>query len=279
VREQAMSTMSLSLYSLPDDLQLSFRVSLECAELSRRAGLRSVEETSLLNAVETGIDLGRFSDVEPILGAIETRGPLARNVTWATMLRAMLTACRGDVVTAQRLVAEVATTQSMREFIAGQTTVLASRSLVSYLAGEMSDGVAQAAEAVDLEPLGINAGAAILHHARSAIWLKDADELRGVLEAAAKIRGRRMAAVRLEIQAAIAAIEGDTDDTADLYGSAVEAWRTMDCLLDAAVTELEAVHLLGPGHPQSEMAKEADDLLSEIDVPILLARLHEALGT
>lgn len=277
--EQSKAKMSLSLYSLPDDVQESYRVARECAEIARRAGLRSIEETSLLNAIETGIGLGKWSEIETDLDAIEARGPLARDVVWAVLLRAMLTAYRGDVDTAQRLVAEVGPLPDDSEFIAGKTTVLASRALVSYFAGEMREGLALAAEAVAIDPLGINSGAAIIHQARCAIWLMDVAEIRGALEAASRIRGRGLAAVRLEIQAALAALEGNPDDAGDLYASAVEAWRSLDCLLDVAVTELEAVHLLGPGHPQAALAKEADDLLSEFGVPILLARLSEALGT
>jgi hypothetical protein len=170
-------------------------------------------------------------------------------------------------------------TAGTTEFVAGQTTILTSRALVHYLAGEMGEALALAVEAVALDPTGINSATAIAHQARCAIWLKDEQEIRHALEAASRVRGRWLAALRLEIQAGLSAIGGDGENAADLYTAAVEAWRGLDCLLEVGITELEAVHLLGPGHPQAALAKEAADLFSEFDIPILLDRLREATAS
>jgi hypothetical protein len=278
LREQATVKMSLSLYSLPDDTQEMFRVSWECAELARRAGLRVIEETALLNCVETGIGLGKWQEVEAILDAVASRGVQERNELWVRLLRAMWSAWRGDVEAARQQVADALATSGTTEFLAGQTTVLTSRALVHYFSGEMREGLALAVDAVALDPTGINSAAAIAHQARCAIWLKDEEEIRRALEAASLIRGRWLAALRLEVQAALSSLSGNGDNAGDLYTAAVEAWRTLDCLLDVGITELEAVHLLGPGHPQAALAKEAADLFSEFDVPILLERLRSAMG-
>jgi len=278
MRERAESQMSLSLYSLPDDTRECYRVTLECAETARRAGVRTIEEVSLLNAVETGIGLGNWSEIEPILDAIESRGAQERNVVWIRFLRAMLAAWHGDVDAARAIVADVMSGLGETEFVAGKTTILTSRALVDYFAGEMREGLARAAEAVELDPAGINSSAAIAHQARCAIWLKDPVEVRRALRSASQIRGRWLAALRLEIEAALAALDGDTEEATDLYESAVEAWRGLDCMLDVALTELEATHLLGAGHPQSTRAKEAEDLFTEYGVPVLRRRLDEALG-
>lgn len=48
--------------------------------------------------------------------------------------------------------------------------------------------------------------------------------------------------------------------------------------LDVAITELEAVHLLGPADPVASMAKEAIDILTELEVPVLLERVRTALA-
>ncbi|MFI5035808.1 MAG: adenylate/guanylate cyclase domain-containing protein [Acidimicrobiales bacterium] len=278
LREQAEAKMALSLYCLPDDVQEAYRASLETAELGRRAGVRMMEETALLNAVETGIGLGKWSEVEPILDSIDARGTMERNVVWVALLRAMIAAWRGDLETAHTLVNLQLTSSYDTEFVAGKTTTLTSRAFVCYMAGQWREGLDLAAEAVELDPSGINSGAAIGHQARCAIWMKDPEEMRGALAAASRIRGRWMGAVRLEIEAALAALEGDGLDASDLYAAAVEAWRSLDCLLDVAITEVEALHLLGPGHPQTTLAKEAEDLLGEYGVPVLLGRLREALA-
>ena len=277
LRQQARASMSLSLYSLPDDVNEAFRVALECAELSRRAGVRLMEETALLNAVETGIGLGRWREVEPILAGVEAGGSAGRQWFWIEYLKAMLQALHGDVEGATAAQRDIESRMEPTAYIMGQTTVLTSRAFIDYFTGEFESGLAAATEAIAVDPTGINTAAAIAHAARCAIWLRDEGATRAALAAANRIRGRYLAALRAELDAALAALTGDASGDR-LFADAVEAWRAIGNPLDVAITELEAAHLLGGAHPVASMAKEAVDILTELEVPVLLERLRAALA-
>ena len=88
-----------------------------------------------------------------------------------------------------------------------------------------------------------------------------------------------MAAVRGEIDAALAALDDRVAEAGDLYGVAIEAWRALECNLDLALTEVELVHLLGPEHPAAVAGKEAKDILENMGARPLLARLDADMVT
>ena len=275
--QQARASMSLSLYSLPDDVNEAFRVSLVCADFARRAGVSMMEETALLNAVETGIGLGRWREVEPILADVVAGGATDRQWFWIEYLQAMLLALHGDVAAATAAKRDLEARVEPTAYVMGQTTVLTSRAFVDYFAGEFESGLAEATEAIAVDPTGINSAAAIAHAARCAIWLRDEGATRAALASAGRIRGRYLAALRAELEAALAALSGDPS-VDRLFTDAVEAWRAVGNPLDIAITELEAVHLLGSAHPVASMAKEAIDILTELEVPVLLDRVREAMA-
>ncbi|HEV2427117.1 MAG TPA: hypothetical protein VGS61_02720, partial [Acidimicrobiales bacterium] len=275
--QQSRAAMSLSLYALPDDHNEVFRVALECADLARRAGVKLMEETSLLNAVETGLVLGRWRDAEPILDAVAASGVTDRSWSWIGYLGAMLQAVRGDVDAAVSTMRDLDEAQTPTEYIHSQTTMLSSRSYIDYFAGDFAAGLDAANGAVAADPNGINSSVAIAHAARHAIWLRDANAATAALDAASRNRGRFLAALRAEIEAALAAMTG-SGDVEQRYADAVDAWRALDSPYGVAITELEAAHLLGPSHPVAAVAKEAEDIFTELEIPVLVERARAVLA-
>jgi class 3 adenylate cyclase/tetratricopeptide (TPR) repeat protein len=278
LRDQAFATLGLSLYALPDDPRDTVRSALKSAELSRRAGLRGMEENNLLNAAETGICLGLWAEARASIAERSTHIVRAESHAWIDNLSAMLLAGTGEIEAARELLAPYAS-DSAGTMVAQQTTMLHGMAQVEYAAGEFERALDLVRQSVTMDPMGINSGVAIALWARAAIWLRDIDELREAHAASLRVRGRWIAAVRGEIDAALAALEGRIPEAADLYGLAIEAWRALECNLDLTLTEVELVHLLGSDHPASVAGKEAKDFLEHIGAVPLLARLEADLDS
>ncbi|MGC1419187.1 MAG: adenylate/guanylate cyclase domain-containing protein [Acidimicrobiales bacterium] len=276
LREQARATLGLSLYALPDDPHETFTVALESAEIARRAGLRGIEETNLMNAAETAIGLGLWDQSRAMLKELGTRVIRKQTTEWLACLNAMLLALSGDAQGARSMI-EMSADLEQETFVSSVTTILHSNAMVRYAAGEFAEAHELAARAVAMDPVGINSSVSLAMQARSSIQLRRIDEVEEAFEAAHLIRGRWMAAARAEMEAALAALRGDFDQASDLYTVAIDAWRALNCNLDVAITELELVHLMSPGHPSVVAAKEAKDFLTQIGAAPLLAWLEADL--
>ncbi|MGH9020410.1 MAG: hypothetical protein ACRDV0_05260, partial [Acidimicrobiales bacterium] len=277
LRSQLQVSMALSLYCLPDDVRRSYVASRETAELGRRAGARAFEQTATLNAIEDGIWLGLWVECEEMIADVRSK-VLPDNEHWVDMLECMLAAWRGDLVRGRELLQKARSAPNWGEHVASQTTGLTAESLFSYFNGDFAESLGFAERAVELDPTGINVTSAIARAVRAAAWMRDLEGLSRALAATAPLRGRFIAALRLETRAAIAGLEGRADESGELFDSAVEAWRLVESMLDVATTEMEALHVLGPGHPTAVMAKEAEDLFTEYGVAVLLERLREDLA-
>jgi class 3 adenylate cyclase/tetratricopeptide (TPR) repeat protein len=278
LREQAMAALGLSLFALPDDPRETVRNALKSAELSRRAGLRALEETNLLNAAETSISLGLWAQARTSIAELATHLVRPESRVWTDNLTAQLMAGSGDIEAARELLAQHVS-ESAGAMVAHETTMMHGSAQVAYAAGEFVQALETARRAVEMDPMGINSAVAIALWARCAIWLRDAAELRNAQAASQRVRGRWMAAVRGEIGAALAVLEERVDEAGDLYTAAIEAWRALECNLDVAITEVELVHLLGPDHPAAVAGKEAKDILVNIEAQPLLARLEADMAT
>jgi class 3 adenylate cyclase/tetratricopeptide (TPR) repeat protein len=272
LREQASATLGLSLYAIPDDPHETLTVALESAEIARRAGMRGTENINLMNAAEIGIGLGRWEESRSMLRELATRVTAKETLEWLDFLNAVLLALGGDSDGAATLI-ESRPLNEMDGTMAGMTTRLHSSAMVHYASGDFEKAHDLAARAVAMDPMGINSPVALALQARASIWLRDLDGLRQALESSRLIRGRWMASARAEMEAALAALEGRIDEAGDLYAVSIDTWRTLNCNLDVALTELELVHLLGSDHPAAVSAKEARDIFTQLDAEPFLARL------
>ena len=278
LRDQALATLSLSLYVLPDNMHETFTRAMESAEISRRAGLRPMEISNMSNAAETAVSLGLWDESLAILEECGSRSLRPQSRVWIDLVRAMIIALRGDAEGAQSIIASWATETRNIEFVAIETTILHATGMVHYASGDFAQAHHCAARALELDPVGINAGVAIALLSRSAIWMKDVGAMSDALEAAGRVRGRFVSTIRTETRAALAAVEGRDADAGELYATALDEWRDLNSKLDLALTELEMAHLLAPEHPLLVNAKEADDIFTELRAAPFLRRLRDALA-
>ena len=275
LREQSMALMGLGLYALPDDPRESIRASMESAEVARRGGLRSMENTNLLNAAETMITLGEWAEARRILAEFTSRG--VNDDSWGEQLRAMLEALSGDSAAAADRIARLGEVEGAPTgFVAGQTTFLHSRAIVSLASGDLGTAQRLAGEAVRLDPVGINAPVAVHLYGRSSLWLGDLEGARSALASGRALLGRWMTAVNGTLEAGIAALERRPDDAAETYAAAFDTWRALDDTLGLALAELDCVLLLGRDHPTAVAGKEAGDIFTHLGALPLLERLEAA---
>jgi hypothetical protein len=155
------------------------------------------------------------------------------------------------------------------------TTRLTTLAFVALANGKLDDALREANESVALDPMGINCAAALGIAARAALWMGDLEALRAVFLATHRVRGRAMAAQRRTAEAGIAALEGRTAESAEMYVDAIERWRAVGSVLDLALCELDLTIVLGKDHDEATAAKEASDIFVQIGAHVFVKRLSE----
>ena len=270
--EQARARTGLSLYMLPDDPASMVAIASEAAEIAGRGGNRALEITNLLNIAETSIYIGLWDQATSAIAELRERKIGEWRLGWLQSLERLLASLRGDFALADEL-RTLSEEFASDTTLAGTTTRLTSAAFSALAKGELDSAQRDAAEALALDPKGINATAAfdILIHA--ALWRGDATQVRDAVTSTQFGRGRALVATRRMAQAGIAALEGRIDDAAELYRDAIERWRVLNCLLDLALCELDLVVLLGANHPDAVVAKEARDIFTQLGALPFLQRL------
>lgn len=116
---------------------------------------------------------------------------------------------------------------------------------------------------------------------RPAIWSRNLGRMREIadlLDAAAD-NGRDAQASRIASRAAIAALEGRTDEAVGGYRQALVTFRSMDADLLVAGHDIDLVTVIGPDHSAAvEAAAEARPILERIQARAYLAQLDAALA-
>ncbi len=278
--EQARARTGLSLYMLPDDPRSMLVTAAEAVEFARRGGRRGIEITNLLNIAETSLYLGLWHETRTAFEELKQRELVAWHREWMFGLEAVLVAMSGDSEHAHELLA-----LGLREIevsggdgdtqLASETTRLTSMAFTSLATNDLPSAYRDAKRAVELDPMGINSTAALGIAARAALWLGQTDDLRELLAAMQRLRGRASAAQRRTTEAGLAALEGHVDEAADIYVDAIEQWRNVDSVLDLALSELDLVLVLGADHPSATVAKEARDIFVQIGAATMLDRLNQ----
>ncbi|HLN06434.1 MAG TPA: hypothetical protein VK217_09160, partial [Acidimicrobiales bacterium] len=274
--EQANGLLYVSVFVLDEDPREALSAAIESAELARRAGHRHLEILNLLNAAEISILLGEWGDTRVAITELGQRELPSEQQLFLRCVEAMLTALTGDPSRAAASLEQHAERATSTEFVAARTTYLRARAVVSLTAGDLEAARREAAEAVAVDPFGINSPYALSIQARAALWLGDAERAREALSGMTGFRGRWMVAERLTTEAGLAALEGRVEEAAKSYRDSIEAWRALDCTLDLALCELDLVLLLGPDHPDATAAKEARDIFIQLGAIPFLERLNRA---
>ena len=276
--EQALARTGLSLFMLPDTPRAMVVTANEAVELARRGGVRGVEIRNLLNIAETSLYLGLWNESRSAIEELKQRELVEWDLEGLKGLEAILAAMSGDFDLAQELLA-----QGLKEVdvqgglganqLASETTRLTTVAYTALASDDLVSALRHASHAIELDPMGINSFLAFNIASRAALWLGRTDELRDLLGATARLRGRYVAALRRTTEAGLAALEGRTDESAEIYRDAFEQWRNVDSVLDLALSELDLVLVLGTDNTDSSVAKEARDIFVQIGANAMIDRL------
>ena len=92
-----------------------------------------------------------------------------------------------------------------------------------------------------------------------------------------QVRGRWVDAALTSLRSGIAALEGRTSEAARGYADARSAFHALECDMDAALTTLDEVVLLGTA-PEEEVAA-ARRAFTQLHAAPFLNRLNEAVNS
>ena len=153
--------------------------------------------------------------------------------------------------------------------------------VVSLAAGELDTAFAKGMLAATEDPSGTSALTSVATAGRAALWLREPQSLAAAVERLAETQahGAWLDAVRLGLEAGLAALEGRTDEGAAHFAGAAKALRDLDVPFDLALTQLDRITVLGADHPDSPAAaEEARAIFARLGAKPFLERLEAALA-
>ena len=274
LREQARALLSVSLSTLADDPAASARTLASAAELAQRVGARMLQYTILLNLGEISVYCGQWDSAWKQLDIPVVEPGLAY---WLDLNRAMLRALAGDVEFARSwLSARPEPDPADGDFAQRAASEMQARAIVALALGDLERAVADGRQSIKYDPKGINVHTAINVAGRAALWLRDLEEARAAVGAGLQVRGRWVDAALTSLRSGIAALEGRTSEAARGYADARSAFHALECDMDAALTTLDEVVLLGTA-PEEEVAA-ARRAFTQLHAAPFLNRLNEAVN-
>ncbi len=277
----ANALANLGLLYSEDDLRRSFDTLLECVRLSQSTGDRAAADWAMLNALEIGVDVGEWAQVDAAVADFATVENLVQDdVDVLSFTRATLLAHRGEADEALALLAEaeprfLGSDQGMVQM---RTWFLRSRGLVHLLAGDDRAAAADLGRSVETDPMGVNAVTSIWNGIQAGAALHDSALLRTLLDASAPARGRWARQIRRTGEAALAAMEGREDAVA-LARTALDGWLELGLPLDHAYAVDALGRSLPPGALPAEHVGEARAYLIGLGAAALLRRVDAATGS
>jgi hypothetical protein len=239
--------VNLSYAAAAEDPQLAYRVAREGLELVRHLGMRGYGFYLLGNAAEFAVRAGDWdwalAEVEEAAAALETDQT-------ARVRLAEIRGLRGADVEAE-LQAFADRVAEMTE-VQAQATVGEVRALVALGRGELRVALdlARGSYKLNRSPDATSLQTAM----RAAAWLGDAGALRDARRVLAEQPGRVAATVRLEADAALAALEGRRAEALAGFVEANRRWRELGLEFEAASSALSLVITLGPAGPEAQAA-------------------------
>jgi class 3 adenylate cyclase/tetratricopeptide (TPR) repeat protein len=278
LRYRGWTLLSIGNYLLADHPARALDASLEAADAARRSGDRMLELTALPNAAEAATELGRWAEADDVVGRLRGRELTGLAGEAIALSEAVLEAHRGDLGSATRRLDEVAPRLEAADVIPFRTWFHRVRSHVLLLSGDLDLAFDEAMDAFRVDPSGMNAPFSAREAARAAVWSRDAEKLRQVLDAMAHLHGRWVDAVRSTAEAAVAALDGRREEAVTRFERAIDAWTTLGSPLDLAFTAIGMAHVLPAEDATRDAVDRARETLAEMGAVTLLAELDSLTG-
>ena len=243
---QITATMRRGVVSATGDKRRAMEAFLEAAEIAGKAGIRPSQAMGLANAAEAAIDLGELGVAARALAEAEEIGAAAGiDQDEVALSRAMLAAYLGDTSAARAELHRLETERLPGWAMVQLTTwFLRTRGAVRLIDGDPAGALADAREAIALEPSGGNASTSVWQGVQAAARLRDAEAIGGLLGSTAGLRGEWIDRVRVTADGVVTALTGDPGAAAAALVAALSLWRDRDLPLDHACAAATALHVL-----------------------------------
>jgi class 3 adenylate cyclase/tetratricopeptide (TPR) repeat protein len=267
--------VNLSFAAAADDLQLAYETAREGFELARHLGYRGHFPYLLGNAVDGAIRLGEWDWAASALESVEPED-LAFRERASALRDAQLRGVRGERGTRVDGVIDWLTADL------GDVSELQARAAVEEVRGEieLARGEFEAGYQTSIEAFRLAHGPEIgvlPRAARAAAWLGDVGAVREARQLMDPFPGSLPAVWRLEIDGAIAALEGRRGDAISLFLDAFRKMRDLGLEYERAVAAVFIAKLLGAATPElREAIDEAEATLRRLGAAPMLERLAEA---
>ncbi|HEY8845335.1 MAG TPA: hypothetical protein VIM24_01650, partial [Candidatus Limnocylindrales bacterium] len=258
-----------------DDPALSYAAARDGYELARHLGYRGEGFYLLNNAIESAIHIGDWDWAAATLDEAEAAGLMPQD-TVPRLRHAQLAGLRG---------ARGAQVDDLLDAIAanlGDVTEIQAHSVVQEVGGELAlargeieEGYRLSIGAFRLNPAPDSA--ALLRAGRAAGWLGDLVALREARQLIDGVPGRVPAAWRLEMDAAIAALEGRRAEAISLFRDALHGLRELGLDYERAIAAVNSMKMVGPNVAElRDAVDEAEATFRRLGATPMLARLAEA---
>jgi class 3 adenylate cyclase/tetratricopeptide (TPR) repeat protein len=279
LNDQCVSRLFESLYLEDDDPRGALRAADESAELSRRAGDRTLESTNVLNAIEMALLVGDWTMARERLATMETN-PLIVDLhsKWKEMLSTLL---EGMVTTDAHAIQELDRLQEQigsNDYVHMQGTYFRVRALTLLARGEFEGAVDAVHALLASDPEGINALVALGILGHASLCRHDVTGAREAVDRMASFHGRWSLAARATIRAGITALEGTGVEASAKFREAAAMWEPLDVPLDLALCGMDAAMLLAPEDRPAEVVDQARRIFEDLGAAPFLAQLAPHLG-
>jgi class 3 adenylate cyclase/tetratricopeptide (TPR) repeat protein len=275
---RALNNLAVGL--LNEDIRESERLIKQATEFSRRTGALGSVIYFRGVAVYPQLLLGMWDEIEDTIRALDDVDPSDVNVLEFLQAKAVYQAFQGDdegaMATLQSLAPLVAEA-SLADVMVTQKWVDAQ---VHAIAGRVESAHRSAAEGMAMRSSGF-AFYCAEWAARAGLWRSDAGRARDAVDRLQELRlpGRVPRAIRRQVGAALAALDGRQSEALDGYREALEMWREMDVPVFRGLCLMDMVAVIAPSVPEAAAAAdEARSLWTRLGAPPLLARLDELLA-
>jgi tetratricopeptide (TPR) repeat protein len=275
---RALNNLSAGLYN--EDFRSAHEIERTAAELARRLGNRGWLLNFLIGNAQSAIFIGDWDRTDQILAEVEEADPPDSLLVQKDSTRAFVQALRGDIATADALLAAIAPVRATADDPRAPWWKRLDEAIVHAFGGRLEEAYAAALDAA-AHGVGDPVQPSAEWATRVALWLGDAKRARAALQLheALPDRGRMVSLMRLSLRAGVHALEGDRDAALAAYREALRSWHDLDIPFFLGLTSLEFATLVGPAQPEAAAAAdEARAIWTRLGSPPLLARLDEGLA-
>jgi len=280
-RQQARALNNLSYVLSTINPQQALGAAKRGLELARQVGLREQEIVLVGSACDCAIPCGDWAWAQETIASLSDADlPEAFEIEIGSS-DATLAGLRGQQERADERLRRLRSIAEDLTSIQDKALVTETEAVVSLAAGELDTAFAKGMLAATEDPSGTSALTSVATAGRAALWLREPQSLAAAVERLAETQahGAWLDAVRLGLEAGLAALEGRTDEGAAHFAGAAKALRDLDVPFDLALTQLDRITVLGADHPDSPAAaEEARAIFARLGAKPFLERLEAALA-